>query len=50
MSQKHLFITMGDDFHYSNAIKYFNSLDNMIEYWNANWMEQTNIEFIYSTP
>jgi lysosomal alpha-mannosidase len=45
-----MIIPMGDDFHYMNANKYFKSLDNMIDYWNANWMEQTNIEFIYSTP
>lgn len=50
MSQQHMIIPMGDDFHYMNANGYFNSLDNMINYWNENMMEQTNIEFIYSTP
>jgi lysosomal alpha-mannosidase len=45
-----MIIPMGDDFHYMNANGYFNSLDNMINYWNENMMEQTNIEFIYSTP
>ena len=41
---------MGDDFEYQNAHEYFMSLDNMINYWNENHMEETNIEFIYSTP
>jgi len=41
---------MGDDFHWQNAHKYFLSLDNMINFWNENHMDETNIEFIYSTP
>jgi len=45
-----MFITMGDDFRFQNAHKYFSSSDNMINYWNANMLESTNIELIYSTP
>jgi len=45
-----MMITMGDDFRFMNAHKYFLSSDNMINYWNANMMEATNIELIYSTP
>lgn len=41
---------MGEDFTYQNAHEYFLSLDNMISYWNDNYMDETNIEFIYSTP
>ena len=43
-------VVMGDDFAYLNAKEYFKSLDNMINYWNKNIKEQTNIELIYSTP
>ena len=41
---------MGDDFNYQNADSYFTSLNNMITYWNENRFNETNIEFIYSTP
>ena len=40
-SQKHMIIPMGDDFHYMNAYKYFLSLDNMINYWNEPFEDQT---------
>ena len=29
---------------------YFTSSDNMINYWNENMLEATNIELMYSTP
>jgi hypothetical protein len=45
-----MLITMGDDFRFQNAHKYFSSSDNMINYWNEHMMESTNIELIYSTP
>jgi lysosomal alpha-mannosidase len=50
MSTSDMLITMGDDFRMQNAHKYFSSSDNMINYWNENMMEATNIELIYSTP
>jgi hypothetical protein len=41
---------MGDDFTFQNAEEFFASSDNLIEYWNENIMNQTNIELKYSTP
>ena len=41
---------MGEDFCFQNAPEFFASSDNLIEYWNANIMSQTNIELKYSTP
>lgn len=45
-----IMFTMGDDFRFSNAHKYFASSDSLIKYWNDNVFSQTNIELIYSTP
>jgi hypothetical protein len=50
MSQKHMMITWGDDFHYQDGHKIFKQLDNMIGYWNENMVEATNIQLQYSTP
>jgi hypothetical protein len=49
-SQKNMFQTWGDDFHFMNSHKYFYSLDALIDYWNEVVYPQTNIELIYSTP
>jgi lysosomal alpha-mannosidase len=43
----HLFITMGDDFRYQNAKKYFGSIDKLINYFNINSL---NVTLMYSTP
>ena len=45
-----IFVPMGGDFHFQNAHKFFSSSDAMIDYWNQNMLEATNIELIYSTP
>jgi len=45
-----MMFAMGEDFTFQNAHKFFASSDNLIEYWNANIMSQTNIELKYSTP
>lgn len=45
-----MLVVMGDDFRFQNARQYFTSSDNLISYWNANMLEATNIELIYSTP
>jgi hypothetical protein len=41
---------MGEDFRFSNAHKYFISSDNLINYWNTELYEKTNIWLKYSTP
>ena len=43
-------ITMGDDFRFQNAKKYFESSNDLINYFNSNLGEQYNIELIWSTP
>jgi len=50
LPQSHMIIPFGDDFHYQDAHKYFVQLDNMIDYWNDNMVESTNIQLQYSTP
>ena len=44
----HLFIPMGDDFAYGNAYLNYESMDNLIDYWNAHKIN--NITLRYSTP
>jgi hypothetical protein len=45
-----LFICMGDDFRFQNALEYFNSSDQLIQYYNEHIGAEMNVELIYSTP
>lgn len=45
-----LIITMGDDFRFQNARKYFKSSSALIDYYNEHFGKKYNVELIYSTP
>ena len=45
-----MIVLMGDDFRYQNAHLTFESIDNLIHYYNKFIGKLYNIELIYSTP
>ncbi len=49
-STKNLIMTMGSDFHYSNALMWFKNLDKLIIYVNQRQSNGSKINIFYSTP
>ncbi|GAB1599975.1 lysosomal alpha-mannosidase-like [Argonauta hians] len=46
----HIIFTMGADFHYSNAERWFTNLDKLIKIVNDKQKEGSNLHALYSTP
>ncbi|XP_069623348.1 lysosomal alpha-mannosidase [Ranitomeya imitator] len=46
----HIVMTMGSDFHYENAIPWYKNMDKLINLVNAQQMNGSNVNVIYSTP
>ncbi|XP_036321214.1 lysosomal alpha-mannosidase isoform X2 [Rhagoletis pomonella] len=46
----HIQVTMGEDFHYQNAISWFKNLDKLIKYTNARQENGSTVNLLYSTP
>ena len=44
----HIMLTMGSDFQYTNALRWYKNLDKLIEYGNAN--DTLKLNLLYSTP
>ncbi|XP_012160548.1 lysosomal alpha-mannosidase isoform X1 [Ceratitis capitata] len=45
-----ILVTMGEDFHYQNAISWYKNLDKLIKYTNARQENGSNVNLLYSTP
>ncbi|XP_064458721.1 lysosomal alpha-mannosidase-like [Ornithodoros turicata] len=46
----HTVVTMGMDFHYKDAAKWFGNLDNLIRFVNAQQVNGSRVHVLYSTP
>uniref|UniRef100_A0A915HUZ6 Alpha-mannosidase n=1 Tax=Romanomermis culicivorax TaxID=13658 RepID=A0A915HUZ6_ROMCU len=46
----HIMLTMGGDFHYSNAYAWFSNLDKLIKHVNARQKKGSKVNVFYSTP